>query len=219
MKKKQNARRVILTVCVLTVIALALILVLSNMKKTVIFKNTNGEYTDPVTDITYVEATPLVYEPKEVYDGENDVYGKMDSDDVFEVKGVSTSKALCRRIAEGIYVLYVEKNTVIPTLSDFEANKVYVCEDGVTVTALAISSDTETVSSLADEIVSGTPVSKPQEINNRYTLRFESEKYPYFYICVQFIQSDDGCFYMDLESNQYYEASDMVSKLLETGKG
>lgn len=214
--KKTRAKKIIICSIVVVFLLIAVILVFCNMDREVIFKNVNGEYIDPRTKITYIEATPFVYEPKEVYDGEGDVYGKMDGDDVFEVKGVSSSQAICRRIADGIYVLCVEKNVSLPTLSDFEANKVYVCKDDVMVTAVAISDEAEIVSALTNEIVSGTPVSKPEGINNRYTIRFESEKYPYFYMCVQLVQSDDGDFYMDLESNEYYEASDIVSKLLET---
>lgn len=221
--RRQGKRSDIITVVTVTIIVAlmaASMYFLDNMDGKVVFRNVGNGYFDPDTGITYYEA-PSYYEPLAVYDGEGEEYGEMDGDRVLEIDKADKKTYLCRetKTSGGVFnSLYVKLETVLPSLSEFETDKIYICTDGITVSAVSLITDGEDIEKIVSEITQGEKITSYEAKSEIYTLRFASSKYPYIYYCVKYVVTEDISYYVDVDTGDKYEASSIINEAINDAR-
>ena len=211
---RRRNKKIIITVSIIAAAVLFLAIYIAKMPDKVTFKKTDDGFLDQKTGITYTFVTPYVYEPKRVYSDEEFVYGTMDGDEVYEIEGADTKKWLARKLPTGVITVYCATDITPPELNEFEADSVTVYEEDVFAIEIASITDKNDVSEVVSEYCGGNEVSKPDNVKKVYNLRFSSEKYPFLYYCVQFVEAEDGYYYCSHDNGKYYTASDIISDVL-----
>lgn len=212
--EKTNARnKVIITALVLTLL-FGVLAVFEALPLSVKFVNKNGAYTDPSTGKAYLPTDPFVYELCGEYYSDN-VYGKMDGDNVYVIKDVEKTKWLIRKHGEDLFTLYYEENQTLPTLSELESDQILICIDGALVSVEAKVENTEDITSALEAIAKNERAERPTPVEV-YNLRFVSDEFPWLYYCVKYIVAEDGGYFYLYDENVYIKAGTVLDGYIDS---
>lgn len=213
-RKRRIRNRVIIICSVLLILIITAVIIISTPKK-IVFTDKDGDFVDPTTGVTFVPVTPFVYEANDVFDDSDKVYGYMDGDEVYTIKGASKKEWLARKLTEGLYTIYCAESITPPELDTFACDSVTIWEDDYVNVLRGTVSDEKSISAVISEYLSSEPREKPENIKAVYNLRFTSEEYPFLYYCVKFVRTENSDYYCSHEDGEYYSASDIISSVLE----
>lgn len=137
--------------------------------------NDDGQYVDKKTDIAYIDA-PACYEP--IAMGE-ELYGKMESAQIYEIVGADPEKWLCESMGTVFYAADVK----LPTLDGMDISYVSVNKNDVEVVKL---SDEDTVSAIVSTYANGEAIRKPSYTESMldisWHLKFADESIGIYYV-------------------------------------
>lgn len=194
----------------LLTIVLAIVL---NLPHYAAFKQNADTYVDGDTGITYRMAPTGSFEPVTYY---NRVYGKLNGYPVHEIKGADKKEWLAVEIYDGVCDILCADGVTLPTLDAFGSSRILVCVDGETeVDCLTKVTDAADIAAVVGEITEGKTAEALTSHSGVFTLRFESETYPWLYYCVKYVVGSDGnCCYYDYFSGSYIKASALVNEYI-----
>ena len=184
-QKKARKRNVIILISAICVTAVIVIAIIASLPHYVKIENVNGKYIDDENGITYL-AAPQNYEPVSYT---QKPYGKLDGNYMYPITGMSTSEWLAEDYY-GIFGVYYNENTTLPSLEEFYPTRIQVCRD-----------NSSAVVRMADTAV--------------YTLRISSSRYTWIYYNVVYIVSNEGRYYYDRGTGRCVKADDTVALYLE----
>ncbi len=181
-----------------------------------IFDYSTGELIDKKNDITYIEA-PVCYEPvrisKKPYakDGDREYYqlGYLDKDGNEQL--VDTSKMLATSKEQGSYIYYNAKAQSLPSLEEFAANSVFICD--VNYNTRDELSESE-ANILVNAIINGekTHVEGADAI---FVLRFRSSEYPWMSYCLDLYYKNKEFYIYDMSQKKAIILPSNVQKLFD----
>ncbi len=220
-KASKKRQKVIVTAVFGGILALFLILAFfNNGSYEVKFVNKDGLYTDPSTGKGFVAADIISYEYSTEFT-EDYLYGYMESDKVYRIPGVSPEEWLVRSVGEDLFELYYEEDQSLPTYSSFEADILYLFVDANIIMDWREIGGEEMERAI-DILENGEEVPAPQGEREAYRIRFRSDKYSWFYLCAEYIVTDEGSYFLDLITYTYKDADgifDAYAEELDSNEG
>ena len=215
-QKKEAQKKKQLTVLLVAfgcVILIALILFVSSLPAQ--FETEGDRVVNKGNGNAYYLA-PWNYEPAYYT---TKTYGRLDghkmvtlNGDLREKEPIDPAKWLARDVY-GIYEVYYSVNEILPTLAEFEADSIRICNDGVEYNKfLNEITKAEDVQAVLDAILNGEPVTIPeggQTVAN-YTLRFVSSRYDWLYYKITYHVNSGGLYYYDRTTDTVYRADSLV---------
>ena len=198
------------------VVAIVLSIV-TNLPHYASFTVKGDTFLDGDTDITYYRAPSGAYEPVTYY---NRVYGKWEELTVHEIKGAEPKEWLALELSLGICDIFYAEDVTLPTLRDFDSTRILVCVDTESdVDCIIKVTDEADLHTVTEEILTAAQVTPPSENSGVYTLRFESQSYPFLYYCVKYVVGTDGSYcYYDYAAGEYRKASALVNEYIARAK-
>lgn len=160
------------------------------------FKYEDGKLINKGQKLEYY-AAPTNYEPVSV--GEQFGYYKKTDLILYEIAGLDPKEWLTQEYAGSATTIFYSTDITLPTLSELEPTKVYICTGDTITYALATVEDEAVVSKLVDLFENGEYEEWPL-INSieTYELKFYSEdKYPHIYYNLTYGEFEEGKFIYD----------------------
>lgn len=160
------------------------------------FKYEDGKLVNKGQKLEYY-AAPTNYEPVSV--GEQFGYYKKTDLILYEITGLDPKEWLTQEYAGSATTVFYSTDITLPTLSELEPTKVYICTGDTITYALATVEDEAVVSKLVDLFENGEYEEWPL-INSieTYELKFYSEdKYPHIYYNLTYGEFEEGKFIYD----------------------
>ncbi len=144
--------------------------------------------------VTY-KCAPIGYEPTTV----GVEYAKI-SDPAEVIYRIGTSDAsqwLTEAYNGEFTTVFYSESLTLPTLADFGAEKVYICQSDEQVFVLNTVEDAGVIASLSDAMKSGETVLWPRsDETSRFELKFESSAHPEIFINLIYVEGADGTGYL-----------------------
>ncbi len=178
--------------------------IFSNTSK-IKFSYDNGLLTNLSTGETYLEA-PATFETKYTVKG---VYGMLEDTPIYKLgyyvydtlRPVDTSLYLTDK--DGT-LFYSSNAPALPSLSGFDAEKIYVCtdvsDDEYSMALMSLTNEkTPDATDFVKDYLRGERYSMEDDggiPQTTYKLRIESNNYPYFYYIMYLVECDNGDFYV-----------------------
>ena len=210
-QKKARKRNVIILISAICVTAVIVIAIIASLPHYVKIENVNGKYIDDENGITYL-AAPQNYEPVSYT---QKPYGKLDGNYMYPITGMSTSEWLAEDYY-GIFGVYYNENTTLPSLEEFYPTRIQVCRDNSSaVVRMADINDYSDVMHIVNEVLNGKTVAEPNSSTAVYTLRISSSRYTWIYYNVVYIVSNECRYYYDRGTGRCVKADDTVALYLE----
>lgn len=180
------------------------------------FDYSTGELVDKWKDITYIEA-PSCYEPvrisKKPYakDGDREYYrvGYLDKDGNEQL--VDTSKMLATSKEQGSYIYYNPKEQTLPSLEEFSANSVLICDVGYNTRDELSESETKI---LVNAILGGEKV-HVEGADAIFVLRFRSAEYPSMSYCLDLYRKNGEFYIYDMSQKKAVSLPSNAQKLFD----
>lgn len=141
----------------------------------------DGKLVDKKNGITYLPA-PICFEPVRT---DEELYAKSKTLELYPITGLDTSEWISEPY-DGIGGVWYSDKLTLPTLEEFEANRIYICVESTITTALGQVTEQSDVDAVVNAFMTGEKVSVPDS-GKSYKLKFESEKYPGIYYNLLFI--------------------------------
>ncbi len=160
------------------------------------FKYEDGKLINKGQKLEYY-AAPTNYEPVSV--GEQFGYYKKTDLILYEIAGLDPKEWLTQEYAGSATTIFYSTDITLPTLSELEPTKVYICTGDTITYALATVENEAVVSKLVDLFENGEYEEWPL-INSieTYELKFYSEdKYPHIYYNLTYGEFEEGKFIYD----------------------
>jgi len=189
----------------ITIIALALVLVmlLSGCSKKLKLKN--AKIVDPKTGSEYVYTNGLLI-PKSV---SSEVYATFKYNGVsvnyYEVEGLDPTEWLYSEIGDFIYAGSEE----LPCFEKFAANRMYICYNNDVMYSIADITDETMLSKVGELYLKGTRENPSYNDSNTYKLVFESETYKNFYYVINLVVTADGYFIYSRNEGIFVNAGEL----------
>lgn len=211
-KRRKERNAVIIVVCAL-MLFFAVIAIFPSIRDERTFIYDKGTYIDPSNGKTYCPADMSAYMVKSIY--EKDLYGYMDGDKVYKIRGVKNDSWLVRRRAKDLYELYHEESVSLPSISEFEPNELYLFVDAPLVFYREEIKEKTEIDNIVSILVSGEKIEKIGEIRENYSICFISEKYSHMYFCFEYVVTDEGSYFYDHLSFSYIKSNGILDGYLE----
>ncbi len=207
-RKRREKNTVVFVICGL-ILMFAVIAIFPSIRDERTFIYDKGAYIDPSSGKTYCPADMSAYLIKtEFY--EKNLYGYMDGDKVYKIPGVKGNKWLVRCLTADLYELYYEENELLPSISEFEPNEMYLFVDAPLILYREeIKNETE-LDNIVSILVSGERLENVDEFIETYSIRFVSEKYSHMYFCFEYIITESGSYFYDHISFSYIKANGIL---------
>ena len=213
-RKRREKNTVVFVVCGL-MLFFAVIAIFPAIRNERTFIYDDGAYIDPSNGKTYCPADMSAYLIRtEFY--EDDIYGTMRGDKVYTIPGVNDKSWLVKYLSEDLYQLYYEENTVLPSISEFEPNEMYLFVDTPLILYREEITDKTELDDIVSVLVNGERTDDPIEYSETYSIRFVSEKYSHMYFCFEYYVTDDGSYFYDHLSFSYIKANGMLDSYVES---
>lgn len=161
------------------------VLLLTSCSQLVRITYKDGKYTDSAHNIDYENAS-VSYEPV----SEGTEYARFNKTVLYTIPGAEPTEWLAEKY-EGIGSVFYSEDVVLPSLSEFEANKILIFVSGFNNLAVASINDAEVISELTDILANGEQT-EAQNTDKSYSLKIASDKYPFIYYNLVYIISADG---------------------------
>ena len=138
------------------------------------FTEKDGKLVDSKNGIVY-NAAPICFEPSHT---DAEVYAKCSKlgIELYPVTGQPTSEWLSEPY-EGIGGIWYADSITLPTLTGFDADRIYICVESTITTALGQITDKADIDAVIKAFENGENSPVPDS-GKSYKLKFESEKYP-----------------------------------------
>ncbi|MBQ7378475.1 MAG: hypothetical protein IJW70_02200 [Clostridia bacterium] len=158
----------------------------------------DGSYTDKRGN-TYLRA-PSCYEPVS-YDSEK-VYGTLTAGigtfDLYSIAGTEKGEWLTTAEKDVLY----KDSVALPTLQDFGTNCIYVCREGESIHAFARIDTAAEINALVKAYLEGESIPYPsRQATQSLRLRFASEKYPFLYYRLTYLEYSSDVIVYDTDEN------------------
>lgn len=145
----------------------------------------DGKYIDSAHHIQYENAS-VSYEPV----SEGTEYALYNKTVLYTIPGAEPTEWLAEKY-EGIGSVFYSENTVLPSLSEFEAARISIYVSGFNKLPVASVDDAEVIAELTDILANGEQT-EANNTDNSYSLKIASDKYPFLYYNLVYIISSDG---------------------------
>ena len=206
---KKQRKNVIAAVAFTVIAVVAIVAIFMPKSDGVVFKYKKGAYVDPTTDRVYCPADTSAYLIKtEFYD--SNYYGKMGDYKVYTIPGVKNKDWLVRRLPNDLFELYYEENVLLPSISEFEPNEMYLFVDAPVIFYREEIKDEAELDNIVSILTNGERVEKIGEFTDAYSIRFVSEKYGHMYFCFEYVMTEDGSYFYDHLSFTYIKANGIL---------
>lgn len=167
---------------------------------------------DKKNNVSYTFAS-VSFEPALI--GEKYAEYKKLNVELYTIPGLSPSKWLAEQY-EGIGSIFYSTDINLPALAEFEANKVMICITADVSLPLAEITDLQDISAIIEQIDNGERAIIPPTCENSYTLKFVSEKYPFIYYTLRYLDCGDGRYYFhDRGTKKSVHANDIIEKYIQ----
>jgi hypothetical protein len=167
---------------------------------------------DPKSGVSY-HFVPSCYQPKGYSE---EVFAVFELNgvtvDYYTVEGADSSEWLYSELKELIYSGDVSD---LPDLSQFGADKLFLCYNSDANFSFDEITDKELLGRISDRFVSGERVNPTYYDHETYRLLFESAKYPSLYYMILLIVTGDAMYMHDRLSGVYVEATDLFSERID----
>jgi hypothetical protein len=191
---------------------LAAVMLLASCDSLSLIKITHkdGYYIDKQNGIKYDTAS-VSYEPVST----GDAYAKYGDRILYSLGNMNPKEWLSEEY-DGIGSIYYNADEVTPpSLSEFNANKIYICVPGEIVFAISEITDKPLIKSVINQLHNGENSIMPQEIYSVHHLKFASEDFPYLYYNIVYTISDDGrTFLSDRGEKICVDAEEILNKYI-----
>ena len=170
----------------------------------------DGNYYCSQNGVTY-QMTPFEYVPVAIGKEYATFKGNGMEYKFHEIQGATPEKWLST--ADGN--LFCALGEKLPSLTEMESNGIMVCYEQTKVIALTTIRNAKEINSVINDFEKGNAVKFPDaETEQHYKLRFMSEKYPWLYYSLNYVEyAVDICEYdepADMSSYKYRDVSDSV---------
>lgn len=180
------------------------------------FDYSTGELTDRKNDITYVEA-PICFEPVRISqkpyakDGDREYYmvGYLDKDGKEQL--VDTSKMLATSKDQGSYIYYNPKEVTLPSLEEFGASSVFICDVNYNTRDELDSNETKI---LVNAVINGEKT-RVEGADGVFVLRFRSTEYPHLSYCLDLYLKNEEFYIYDMSEKKATVLSPSVQRLFD----
>ncbi len=215
-RRRREKNTVIFVVCGL-MLFFAVIAIFPTIRDERTFIYDEGAYIDPSNGKTYCPADMSAYLIKtEFY--EDNLYGTMKGDKVYTIPGVKGKSWLVRCLAEDLYQLYYEENVLLPNISEFEPNVMYLFVDAPVIFYREEIKDETELDNIVSILMNGEKTEDPGEFDEAYSIRFVSEKYGHMYFCFEYVITESGSYFYDHLSFSYIKANGILDGYVESLK-
>ena len=209
-QKKADAKKSRYTViaCIISAIAVAamvLLIVMMPKYPSIEYDESKGLYVIKKTGIEYNYA-PVFYEPVSI----GSKYAKYGNSWLYEVLGTAPTKWLSEEY-NGIGSVFYSTDSKLPTISEFGADKIYICTVGENVVSLADITDKDIIDKAVSLLENGDRLESRPESEQYYHFKFASEKYPFLYYDVIFIQTSESNYLYNRGLKYTVEVGDLFS--------
>lgn len=126
---------------------------------------------------------------------------------VYEIPNMDPAEWLSEKATDAIPFVYREENVAEPELPDFEAVKIHLTQTEEATIYLGFIEDATAISMIINNLTEGNPCDVPSGVADKFTLNFESEKYPGLFYCVQLLYDESGnCYIYDRDKKNCVKA-------------
>lgn len=177
------------------------------------FKYEDGKLINKGQKLEYY-AAPTNYEPVSV--GEQFGYYKKTDLILYEIAGLDPKEWLTQEYAGSATTIFYSTDITLPTLSELEPTKVYICTGDTITYALATVENEAVVSKLVDLFENGEYEEWPL-INSieTYELKFYSEdKYPHIYYNLTYGEFEEGKFIYDRTTKRSVRIDEVLAEYI-----
>lgn len=191
---------------------LACLLALASCANSIEYDKSTNVYADKKTGVSYTDA-PSCYEPREIgkkYAAWRNEYATVD---FYTVEGADPLLWLTE---EGGTVFYDRDHVTLPELDEMECSEVLVCVEGTVLYAVADITAAEHISSLVALWETGESIDYPAtEPTRNYKLKFVSEKYPFLYYNLVYVEYSDGAYLYCRDTGRCVPAGEIIADYLD----
>lgn len=171
----------------------------------------DGKLIDRKNGITYIGA-PICFEPSNI-DAEVYARCKKLGIELYPITGQPTTEWLSEPY-EGIGGVWYADTITLPTLTEFDADRLYICVESMITTAIGIVTDKSDIDAVAGSFVNGTPGDIVNS-GKSYKLKFESQKYPGIFYNLLYVVGSDGRNYIyDRSTKTCVEVGGVLDKYM-----
>ena len=195
-------------------VILAALLLASCSARLVNLTYSDGQLVNKMKRLAY-NAAPLNYEPAAV--GEEFAYFAKADEVLYEIVGLDPKEWLTESYSGTATTIFYSDKLTLPTLSEMEPSKVFVCINEEVTHAFATIEDPEIIAKLIDLYENGEYAEWPLAGSVKiYELKFWSEeKYPRLYYNLTYGEFPEGKFIYDRTTKR----SVMIGNLLDDYAG
>ncbi len=168
-------------------------------------------YTEKSSGVSYLTA-PLCYEAVSIA-GEYAVWDSGRADVVFY--GIGDKEPLEWLTVEDKTVFYADSLT-LPSLDDMQVSEAIVCAEGEYTVAIAKITEGAELENLKSLWLRGDACDCPlKQTENKYRLKFASEKYDWLYYSLSYIEDGEGGYYLyDRYADRCVSIGEAVNKYI-----
>lgn len=196
----------------LLTLAMVCLLLLCSCANRLDYDKTNNIFTDQKTGVRYTDA-PFCYESRETGDKYAVWKNKYDTVDFYTMDGADPQLWLTE---EGGTVFYDVDHVTLPELSEMEISEVLVCVEGNTLYAVAEIKSAEHISELISLWDSGESIEYTgMTPSNHYRIKFVSEKYPFLYYSLIYVEYSDGAYLYCRDTGRCIPAGNIIRGYLD----
>ena len=195
------------------------VLLLSSCSGTLVnLKYENGQMINKRLGLAYNPA-PTNYEPVSV----GEAYGYYEKSDMtlYEIKGLDPKEWLTQAYAGSATTIFYSDESILPSLSELEPNKVYVTEGESVTVSINTVDDQAVINEVIDLFENGAYAEWPLiDAYKTYELKFYSEeKYPHIYYNLTYGEFEEGIFLYDRNTKHSVMIGDVLADFIPSAKG
>lgn len=175
-----------------------------------------GKFVNRAAGLSYI-AAPVSYEPTVV--GEPYAYYKAMDLTLYTVGDSDPTLWLTQENAGELTTVFYSETITLPTLADFQANAIHVCESDYYTFEVVCIDDAARVESVVTLFETGEETTLPEGASLlHYDMKFASPAWPQIYINLNYYEFESGNYLYNRNTKRCVEIGDLLEDILHAGE-
>ena len=178
-------------------------------------KYEDGQMINKRLGLAYTPA-PITYEPVAL--GEAYAYYEKAKMTLYQIEGVDAEDWLSQAYAGSATTIFYSDDYTLPTLSEIDPDKIYVCSNEEITYSIATVEDKEIINTLIDLFQNGEFAEWPLvDAINTFELKFHSDNnYPFLYYNLTYGEFPEGKFLYDRNTKHSVMIGNLLDEYIKT---